>query len=467
MYIHLFSFTGRGSVVTIMTTIVRSSAGQADVAGKAQDAAQQSDPEISRALRLSVWDGAFFSAMLALTDTFAVAAAVNLKAPTIAIGLLAGLPLFSGSLGQLLIASVFSPTMSRKKYVLWGTTGQSIFLAVVALSGLLPDTVRSWAYVIAFTIQGFFANVVGGLWMAWMSDLVNERQRGRYFAHRNRVINTAQLVCGLAAGALAFKHTVATSGWEFFLAIFTSAALLRTVSTLILRAQYEPTVQLNQAATSRFKKWPVNKPFLYFCVATALMQGMVMLASPFFSVWSVRDLHFTYFSLAIATSSTVLGSVLSLSFWGKLSDRIGHHRILLTTGLLIALVPFPFLFTGNVVMICVFNFYTGIVWGGYNLSNFNHMLMLLSGSKNTERQISFANALTGISVFIFSFVGGAVAPLLPKILTWQLQSLFLLSALLRIAVYVALFPGLPHHGQDRETIKAHLRLFVRHARDHR
>jgi len=424
------------------------------------------DVQVGRALRISVWDGAFFCAMLALTDTFAVAAAVQLHAPSIAIGLLAGLPLFSGSIGQLMVMRYFRSSMSRKKFVLIGTSGQSLFLLIVALSGFLPEHFRAWIYVITFTIQGFFANVIGGLWTAWMSDLVDAGLRGRYFAFRNRIINTAQLFCGLATGALAFRHTIATSEWTFFLAIFATAGGLRLISTLFLAAQYEPPVKIQTGKKELASGVVVGKPFLYFCITTALMQGAVMIASPFFNVWSVRDLHFSYFSLAVTSAATVLGSIIALPFWGLLSDRHGHHKILLWTGFLIATVPFPFLFTGNVILICIINFFTGIVWAGYNLSNFNHCLSLCD-PKNSERQISFANALTGISVFIFSLVGGAVAPLMPKIMTWQLQSLFLLSGILRVSVYFLLFPGIPHHWHDKEAIKDHLRNLIRHPRDNR
>jgi MFS family permease len=424
------------------------------------------DARVGRALRLSVWDGAFFCGMLALTDTFAVAAAVQLHAPSIAIGLLAGLPLLSGSLGQLIVARYFRSSMSRKKIVLIGTSGQSLFLFIVALTGFLPEHFRAWIYVFTFAIQGFFANIVGGLWTAWMGDLVEVPLRGRYFAFRNRIINTAQLFCGLTAGALAFRHTVSTSGWTFFLAIFAAAGGLRFISTLFLSAQYEPPVRIPSGKEGRPSGRLFGKPFLYFCLTTALMQGTVMIASPFFNVWSVRDLHFSYLSLAITASATVFGSIIALPFWGLLSDRHGHYKILLSTGFCIATVPFPFLFTGNVALICLINFFTGIVWAGYNLSNFNHLLLLCE-PKNSERQISFANALTGISVFVFSLIGGVIAPLLPKVMTWQLQSLFLLSGILRIGVYFLLFPGIPQHRQDKEAIKEHLKNLIRHPRDSR
>jgi len=57
-------------------------------------------------------------------------------------------------------------------------------------------------------------------------------------------------------------------------------------------------------------------------------------------------------------------------------------------------------------------------------------------------------ALTGISVFLFSLLGGFLAPRLPAVAGWQLQSLFLLSSLLRFAVFGILFLNLPKDGNN-------------------
>jgi MFS family permease len=419
------------------------------------------DNQTFRALRFSLWDGIFFSAMTALVDTFAVAGAVYLKAPPIAIGLLAGIPLLLGSIGQLVFPMVLNPALGRKHYVIKGTVGQTIALFLLALSGWLPPHLRTWAYVAVFAIQGFFGNVVTGFWLAWMSSLVDPAVRGQYFARRNLIISCAQLVCGLTAGALAFRQTTETTSWLFFTCLFVGAGFFRFLSTAMLSRQYEP----RPVITVPDRPTPASdeenpRGFLIFCLAVALMQGAVALAGPFFNVWFVRDLHFNYFTLAACTASMVLGTIIALPLWGKLSDRIGHRRVFLITGFMVSSVPLAFMFTGIPWLVCVLNAWSGIAWSGYMLSNYNFLLQL-TNNKNQGRQTSLAVAFTGISVFFFSLLGGFLAPRLPTIAGWQLQSLFLLSSFLRFTVFGLLFLRLPRPKHESPYGKTEFFQFAR------
>lgn len=421
---------------------------------------QISDAKISRALRISLWDGVFCSGMIAMTETFAVAGAVYLKAPSVAIGILAGIPLLLGSLGQLVFATYSQPSAGRKPMVLIGTASQSILLIMLATSGWLPAPLRPWAFVAFFALQGFFGNVITGVWMAWMAELVDPAIRGRFFANRNRIINLFQFCCGLVAGILAFRQTTETASWTFFALVFIAAGVFRLLSTAMLSFQYAPAPAVRIPEHDALEKPQSFHNFLLFCIALALMQGAVMFASPFFNVWFIRDLHFTYFKVAATTASMVFGSVIALPVWGKLSDRIGHRRVLLITGLMISIVPVGFLLSENPLFIIAYNCYAGICWSGYNLSNFN-FLLALSGPYKPERQISLAVALSGISVFVFGLAGGILAPLLPVIFHWQLQSLFLVSGLMRLTIFLVFFLNIRDTGAVVPRMAADLFSYAR------
>ena len=162
----------------------------------------------------------------------------------------------------------------------------------------------------------------------------------------------------------------------------------------------------------------------------------------FFNVWYVRDLNFDYFTLSAITAATVLGTIVSLPLWGKLTDSIGNRKVLFITGFMISTVPIPFLFSSLPWQILILNFYTGICWSGYNLSNFNYLL-LAAGKKNPEKKISTAVAMIGIFVFIFSLLGGFLATRIPVIFHWRLHSLFLCSVILRFVVFGLFFTRFP------------------------
>ena len=403
-----------------------------------------------RALIFSLWDGVFANAMLALLETFGVAAAVYLKAPAIAISMLASVPLLLSSFGQLLLPHAVKSSKGRKTYVIRGTTAQSVALILLATSGWFPHQFSPWIYVAFFAIYGFSGNVISGLWIAWMGDLVTPQIRGRHFAWRNRIFSLTQLLCTLVAGLILRRYTTDNAPWMLFASLFFIAGIFRLTSTQMLACQYEPPPLLLEDTQPDLSAAKPQKPFLFYAFSAALMQGSVALCGPFFNVWYIRDLHFDYFTLSAAAAATVLGTIISLPLWGKLSDTIGSRRVILITGFLISTVPLPYLISNYSWQIWLLNFYTGVCWSGYNLSNFN-FLLIAAGKHKPEFKISIAVAITGICVFLFSLAGGFLATRLPVIFSWKLQSLFFLSAILRFATFGSLFFRYPHYERHLDS----------------
>ncbi len=400
-------------------------------------------PNTKRALIFSLWDGIFSNGMLALTETFSIAAAVYLRTPAVLIALLGSLPLLLSSIGQFFLPFFVDLSRGRKKYVTKGTTYQSIFLLLIATTGWLPEKIRPWSFLLLFALYGFSGNLISGLWIAWMGDLVNSSVRGRHFAWRNRIFSTTQLICALCAGLILRQFTTENAPWLLFAAVFITAAIFRLMSTQMLILQNEPCLpRAKTPSTLPFSEIRKNRPFLYYSFAVALMQGSVAIAGPFFNVWYARDLKLNYFSLAAITASMVLGTIISLPLWGKLADSYGNRRTLLICGFLVCIVPIPFLFSSISWHLWLFNVFTGIAWSGYNLSNFNYLLTA-AGKDKPEQRISFSVAMTGFSVFFFSLLGGILSTKLPLLFQWRLHSLFLLSVIMRLLVFVVLFLRFP------------------------
>ncbi|HEX3019478.1 MAG TPA: MFS transporter [Chitinispirillaceae bacterium] len=398
-------------------------------------------------LKYSLWDGIFSNAMLALMETFSVAAAVFINAPPLAISILSSLPLLLSSIGQFLIPRIIDPSRGRKHYVLRGTLSQSVFLFILGFTGWLSPQVRPWAYVIIFSLYGFSGNVVSGLWIAWMGDMIPSSVRGRHFAWRNRFFSATQLVCAIGAGIISRKYTTDNAPWLFFAFVFFGASFFRLISSFMLNCQYEPPNTATNSSDSLLTSLKSDRNFLFYSVSAALMLGTVAISGPFFNVWYVRDLKFDYFTLSVAAAATILGTIISLPFWGKLADSMGNRRVILWTGFLVSTVPIPYIFSSYSWQIWVLNFYTGLCWSGYNLSNFNYLLSA-AGKVKPEKKISISVAITGLSVFFFSLLGGFLSTRLPAIFGWQLKTLFLLSSVLRFVIYGFLFFRFPSYEAE-------------------
>jgi MFS family permease len=353
-------------------------------------------PAVRQALLLSFWDGTFATVMVALTETFGIAAAVSLQAPNMAIALLGSTPLLLGALGQYFLPAVVDVRRARKRHVLVGVGLQGMFLLATALSGFLERPLAAWAYVACLALAGVSANVTTASWVAWMGELVPPAIRARHFAWRSRLFAYVNLSCALAVGVLAQGYSTQNVPWIFFTAIFACAGVSRLMSQQMLRRQYDPPAR----ALEERPDWHArpSPEFTKFCWAHAMVQGAAAMSAPFFNVWYLRDLHFNYLALAMCSCCAIVGNIISLPMWGRLADTIGSKATLRITGLLVSLVPLPYLFFTGTFAVWAINLIGGVSWAGYNLVSFNYML---GTSENRDRRtlFSYASAVTGVVVF--------------------------------------------------------------------
>jgi MFS family permease len=391
--------------------------------------------ERRKGLTYSLWDGIFGSGMMALADTFAVAAAVSLKSPLMAIALLGSLPLLISSLLQPVLPAIINPARGRRYYVVRAVAMQAVFIMLAGLTGFFGPPAATWLFLGAFMLYGSAGNSVSCLWGAWMSDLIPPAVRGRHFAWRGRIFAAVQLSFALTAGYLSRHYTSDNTPWVLFTIVFGSAGLLRLGSSLVLSRQYEPPLEHTEKSNAPFV---LTKPFIVFLAGNALLNGAASMAGPFFNVWFLRDLKFDYLTLSIATSCTVLGSILALPLWGRLADSAGSQRVMQIAAFMCALVPLPYIFAQHAYAIWFFNFYSGVAWSGYGLCSFNYLLAA-AGKERPEKAISWSIAVTGITIFLFSLLGGYLAPRLPVLWEYQLRSIFGLSGLLRLLVVLFVF----------------------------
>lgn len=394
-------------------------------------------PLIRKALQFSFLDGILANGMVALQDTFAIAAAVSLHASSMAIAFMTSLPMLIGSVIQFLVPALVDPSRGRKYYVLWGVRMQAAFLFAAAFTGFLPDQIAPWAYVAAFVMAAISSNSTGLYWVDWMGDLIPGSVRGQHFAWRSIWFAWMYLACALTAGTISRRFDSHNAPWVLFCGIFATAALLRTGSYAFLRRQYEPAATVVRKAFSPLQFRP-SRDFLTWCLATSAFGAAASMSGPFFSVWYLRDLRFNYLTVAIALCSTVLGSIAFIKFWGRMVDNFGTSKVIWVSGLLVCLIPVPYIFTEDPRLIWLFNFYSGATWAGYNMANFNHLLAATE-QRQRSHYLAFASLVGGLLGFCFTLLGGFLATRLPPLSGYSLRSLFLLSAILRTAICLGFY----------------------------
>jgi MFS family permease len=321
----------------------------------------------------------------------------------------------------------------------------SIWLPLMLLPLAFPD--HAVALFIALVIlYHAFSNLISPQWSSVMGDLVPQRKRGRYFGLRTRYATVTSFLTLLCAGSVLHWFDGRGSTGSGFLVIFTVAALARAASIYHLRQMHEPPRAVEpRTRTFDLQAWGRrlrNSTAVRFSLYFGLMQGAVAIASPFFTVYMLRDLRFSYIEFTTVTAASVLMHFLTLRTWGRISDAFGNRLILIVCGATITLFPLLWLVSTNFWFIIAVQVISGACWAGFTLAATNYLYDSVPAQKRSQ-YVAFHHVVAAVGVFCGAMLGGTLATALPNELHvgaysfhWvsAMYGVFLLSSLARMAV---------------------------------
>ena len=411
------------------------------------------DPVINRSLRHSVRDGAAYAVMSGSGETYFSAFAIFLKASTAQIGFLASVPPLLASFAQILSAWLGHIYGNRKAIILIGASLQALIWIPIALLPFFPTDYSVEVFITCVIFYYAFGNLAAPQWSSLMGELVTEKKRGRFFARRTRISSMMSFCSLVSAGLLLhyFDHNMATQ--MGYLIVFSVAFISRLISVYHLARMYDPPghVAAIEVPVEKFTWKQLKKSqFAGFSSYFALIQFSVAIGSPFFSIYLLRDLGFSYVEFMACTASTVLMQFLTLNRWGRISDIFGNRVILSLCGSLIPFVPLLWLFSTNFYYLLVVQAFGGAIWAGFTLSASNFLYDLIPQNKRATYMASH-NVLASIGVFIGALLGGYLGTVMPEKysvfgyeinLVSQLYTVFILSFVLRFITSFLLIPKL-------------------------
>jgi MFS family permease len=396
-----------------------------------------------KSLEYSVKDGAAFSIMTGFGEQYFTPLAIELGASNMGIGLLASLPPFIASLPQLFTTRVTAHLKSRRKLILIAVMLQVLTWVPLAALPLLGDANAVPLMIILVSLYYMFGQFANPTWNSLMGDLVNEESRGRFFGMRNKITGAVAFVSIFVAGFILSLFPMDTVLYGFSM-IFFVALLARLVSWRYLSLMEDPPMREDGAEVfsfmqylRRLRKTNYGRFALYY----GLMNFSIYVAAPFFAVYMLKDLHFTYFEYTVATAAMSLTTFLAMTYWGNLADRFGNKKILSLCGTSLAVIPLLWLFSADVVSVIIIQIFAGIVWSGFTLSALN-MVYDNVRPHNRERVFAYHNILAASSIFLGAMLGACISAEITDhwIFYSSLQIIFLISAILRLTTSVLFLP---------------------------
>ena len=411
------------------------------------------DPETDRSLKSSLKDAAAFATMTGVGETYLSAFALFLKATTPQIGLLASFPPLLASLAQLLSAWIGRLTGHRKLIVLAGAGLQAFaWLPILLLPLIFPE--NAVPLLIASVVLYYGGAHLGApQWSSLMGDLVPARRRGRFFSLRTRIVTITTFSALMLGGIL--LHICQQQGKTLygFVALFIVACIARLISVYHLSRMQDSGVNVAALEIPVGHGWWTRlrrSNAVRFSVFFALMQFSVAIASPFFTVYMLRDLDFSYLAFTLNTGAAIFAQFLTLAQWGRISDVFGNRRVLTVTGLFIPLMPLLWTLSTDMWYLVLLQALSGFSWAGFSLAASNFVYDLIAPHRRAT-YLAVHNVLAAAGIFAGALLGGYLGAVLPTEISlfgnsfsWisPLYGVFIVSTLVRAAVVALLVPKL-------------------------
>jgi MFS family permease len=331
----------------------------------------------------------------------------------------------------------------RRATILLVGVSRQLYWPLVALPFLpLGDPARRGILVAVVALVGVLGVLGNNAWSVWMSELVPRRLRGRYFGRRTMFCLLGAASASGAAGL--FLDWARRRGWadHALAALALGACLTGALTTVLMRRQHDPAgAQEPRSISARALLRPLAdrlvRPLLIYQGVWNLAVGV---AGSFFALFMLRHLRMGFALLALHGTATSLSRMMAAPLWGRLIDRVGPRRVLVTCSYGIAAVPLVWLFPtpSQLWPLALDALVAGVLWSGHALASFTLPLELIP-RQGRSTYLAALSTIGGLSFGAGTVLGGLLAENLPRATFLlghplaDLQVLFLASSVLRFA----------------------------------
>jgi len=398
-----------------------------------------------KALDISIKEGTAASISTNLGDGFITPFALALNAQPIHIGVLNSI---SGLLAQLAQypGTRLMEKFTRKKIVLWFVFFQAIIwlfisaLGILMWKGLLQNYLV-YGLIVFYSLLVFIGGIAVPAWFSWMGDIVPPETKGRYFSKRNRITSFFGLIAALSAAFILDYYKTKGLALLVFSVMFALAFLFRFISYILLRKQYAPAFK--QKKRDFFSIWDFLKRydnFGKFAVYHGFFNFAVMVASPFFNVYILKELNFSYSMFMITTVSYTIFYLIFLELAGKFSDKYGNRRLTIIANTFFIITPLLYSIVRTPIGIILLPQLSAGIASAASSISFSNFIYDSVSQKHRSICMTYTNILIGIGTLLGSLTGGLIVNYFHPSFMSPYIFVFLVAASLRLLVAVYFLP---------------------------
>jgi len=420
--------------------ILKKEASLIEVEKDVEDSSLRRTHSKQKALELSIKEGALSNVSSNVGSSYLTPFALALNASPFQIGILSSLTSLIGPTSQL-FGSKLLERKSRKKIVTTFVLLESLmWLPILALSYFFINNIfssyLSYILIALYTILVGLGGIAYPAWFSWMGDLVPEKDRGKYFGLRTKIAGFVGLFAAITSAFLLDFFKTKGLALLGFSILFALAFTFRFSAFILFKKQYCPPFKQKPLKELSFFSFISRKDnYSRFMIFNALFYFSLMIASPFFAVYMLESLKFSYTTfIIVAMSSSVFYLILS-PMAGKFADRFGNLKLFYISTVSFALYPIFWIFLKSPILLIIFPQLIGGIANVAFLVAFTKFTYDSLSQQERATGISYTHVMIGIGMFLGSLIGGFLIKYSSLFLSLNaFFFIFALSAILRLVL---------------------------------
>lgn len=379
-------------------------------------------------------EGIYTAAKTSLVSNYISALGIHLGFSALAIILLTAIPQLLGAIAQLFVEKTAQLTRNRFKVLMWSAYLEAyVWIPIALIAAFSID--KPYLLITLVTLDSIFMNMQSPIWNAILGDVIPSNTIAKYFGKRNLYTGLSSLISTILGGLIISRVTELNIALGFTL-LFLLGFFFARLAAHHQKKIHDPSpksMKSDKYSFYQFLKNAKKNNFGNFAAFFALYKLAVAIASPFFVIYMLRELNFSFTIYAIIITTTVLSSILSTNFWTKLTFNRGARLALKISSLTIPLIPLLWIFTTNWKILAVFEIISGIMWAGFNIAASTFIFEAVN-QKQKIKFMAYNNVLAGIGVFIGTMLGLLITNLNIKFLGSVFFMIFLISGISRLLI---------------------------------
>jgi MFS family permease len=323
-------------------------------------------------LRASVYDAGAYGFMVGAGEAYITAFALAIGLGEVASGVTSSVPMLCGGVLQLLSLYALPRFGSYKRWIVTGVALQAAVFVPLIIAAVC-GSIAAWAFFILISCYWGFGLASAPAWNAWISHIVPNKVRSRYFARRTRVIQIATLIGFLGGGCwLGYmkEANLLLAGY----AILFSLALMSRVASAFFLDQHQTSASDDFApprTTSLWRTWSSVSPKARYLIAYLVaMTVFIQFSGPYFVPFMMKQIGFSYLAFVSILASALIARAFSMSLWGKVARKYGSQRLLWIGGLGLLPLSTLWIFSDSWAWLVFVQALSGFLWSAYELAFF-------------------------------------------------------------------------------------------------